>query len=49
MYLQFLRYLSCPAETWEISEVFTAVTMKNGVFWDATLCASYKNWRFEGT
>jgi hypothetical protein len=26
-------------------EVFTAVTMKNGVFWDVTLCGSCKNRR----
>jgi hypothetical protein len=30
-------------------EVFTAVTMKNGVFWDVTPCDSCKNRRFEGT
>jgi hypothetical protein len=30
-------------------EVFTAVTMKNGVFWDVTLCGSCKNRRFRGT
>jgi hypothetical protein len=30
-------------------EVFTAVTMKNGVFWDVTLCGSCKNRRFGGT
>jgi hypothetical protein len=30
-------------------EVFTAVTMKNCVFWDATPCGSYKNRRFGGT
>jgi hypothetical protein len=30
-------------------EVFTAVTMKNGVFWDVTPCVSCKNRRFEGT
>jgi hypothetical protein len=30
-------------------EVFTAATMKNGVFWDATLCGSCKNRRFGGT
>jgi hypothetical protein len=24
-------------------EVSTAVTMKNGVFWDVTPCASFKN------
>jgi hypothetical protein len=30
-------------------EVFTAVTIKNGVFWDVTLCGSCKNGRFGGT
>jgi hypothetical protein len=30
-------------------EVFTAVTMKNGVFWDVTPCGSRKNRRFGGT
>jgi E3 ubiquitin-protein ligase DOA10 len=30
-------------------EVFTAVTMKNGVFWDVTLCGSCKNRRFGRT
>jgi hypothetical protein len=30
-------------------EVFTAVTMKNGVFWDVTPCGFYKNRRFGGT
>jgi hypothetical protein len=30
-------------------EVFTAVTMKNGVFWVVTSCASRKNRRFGGT
>jgi hypothetical protein len=29
-------------------EIFTAVTMKNGVFWDVTPCGSYKNRRFGG-
>jgi hypothetical protein len=27
-------------------EVFTAVTMKNTVFWDVTQCGSCKNRRF---
>jgi hypothetical protein len=27
----------------------TAVTMKNGIFWDVTLCGSCKNRRFGGT
>jgi hypothetical protein len=30
-------------------EVFTAVTMKNGVFWVVTTCGSCKNRRFGGT
>jgi hypothetical protein len=30
-------------------EVSTAVTMKNGVFWDVTPCGSCKNRRFGGT
>jgi hypothetical protein len=30
-------------------EVFTAVTRKNGVFWDITPCGSCKNQRFGGT
>jgi hypothetical protein len=29
-------------------EVFTAVTMKNGVFWDVTPCGSCKNRHFRG-
>jgi hypothetical protein len=29
-------------------EVFTAVTIKNGVFWDVTPCGSCKNRRFGG-
>jgi hypothetical protein len=28
---------------------FTAVTMKNDVFWDVTPCGSCKNRRFGGT
>jgi hypothetical protein len=30
-------------------EVFTAVTMKNGIFWDVTPCGSCKNRLFGGT
>jgi hypothetical protein len=30
-------------------EVFTAATMKNGVFWDFMPCGSCKNRRFGGT
>jgi hypothetical protein len=30
-------------------EVFTAVTMKIGVFWDVMPCGSCKNQRFGGT
>jgi hypothetical protein len=32
-----------------IFEIFIAVTMKNGVFWDATPCGSCKTRRFGGT
>jgi hypothetical protein len=31
------------------SEVFTAVTMKNAVFWEMALCRSCVNRRFGGT
>jgi hypothetical protein len=30
-------------------EAFTAVTMKNFIFWDVTPCDSYKNLRYEET
>jgi hypothetical protein len=30
-------------------DVFTAVTLKNGLFWDVTPCGSCKNGRFGGT
>jgi hypothetical protein len=30
-------------------EFFTAVTLKNGVFWDVTPCGCCKNRRFGGT
>jgi hypothetical protein len=30
-------------------EIFTAVTIKDGVFWDVTPCGSFKNRRFGGT
>jgi hypothetical protein len=30
-------------------EDFDAVTVKNAVFWDVTLCGSCKNWSFGGT
>jgi hypothetical protein len=39
-------------QTWHhlnATEVFTAVTMKNGVFWDVTPCGSCKNRHFGGT
>jgi hypothetical protein len=32
-----------------LSSSETAVTMKNGVFWDVTLCGTCKNRRFAGT
>jgi hypothetical protein len=36
-------------ETVERLEVFTAVAMKNGVFWGDKPCGSYKIPRFGGT
>jgi hypothetical protein len=30
-------------------EVYTAVTVKNGVLWDVTPCGSYRNQLFGGT
>jgi hypothetical protein len=38
IFLEFVRF-----------EVFTAVTMNNGVFWDVTPCGSCKNRHFGGT
>jgi hypothetical protein len=32
-----------------IFAVFTAVTMKNAVFWDVTPCGSFKNGRYRAT
>jgi hypothetical protein len=40
------KYLKLRVERFEI---FTAVTMKNGVFWDVTPCGSCKKRRFGGT
>jgi hypothetical protein len=41
--------LSTTNPTWVVKlEVFTAVTMKNGVFWDVMPCGSCKNRRFGG-
>jgi hypothetical protein len=49
-----LNLCGCGSDTWTLLayvrfEVFTAVTMKNGVFWDVTPCGSCKNRRFGGT
>jgi hypothetical protein len=38
MFLEYVRF-----------EVFMAVTMKNGIFWDVMPCGSCKNRRFRGT
>jgi hypothetical protein len=32
-----------------MKKVFTAVSMKNGIFWDVKPCGSCKNGRFGGT
>jgi hypothetical protein len=42
-------YFLTETETYVRFEVFTAVTMKNGVFWDVIPCGSCKNRRFGGT
>jgi hypothetical protein len=43
------RTLVIPYKTCVRFAVFTAVTMKNGVFWDVTPRGSCKNRRFGGT
>jgi hypothetical protein len=43
------RYWSFGKHVSRRFEVFTAVAMKNGVFWDATPCGSCNNRRFGGT
>jgi hypothetical protein len=39
----------CPLLMYVRFEVFAALTMKNGVFWDVTPCGSCKNRRYGGT
>jgi hypothetical protein len=49
---QLLKKLFCLLQNTNIHvrfEVFTAVTMKKGAFWDVTPCGSSKNRRFGGT
>jgi hypothetical protein len=43
------RLLQTISVTYVRFEVLTAVTIKNGVFWDVTPCGSCKNRRFVGT
>jgi hypothetical protein len=46
----FIRDKICSTKLTRVRlEVFTAVSMKNGVFWDVTPCGSCKNRRFGGT
>jgi hypothetical protein len=45
----YSRTLSGISLTIVTFEVFTAVTMNNGVFWDVTPCGPCKNGRFGGT
>jgi hypothetical protein len=42
------RYQNSISSEFVRFEVFTAVTMKNGVFWDVTPCGSCKNRRLRG-
>jgi hypothetical protein len=43
------RFLENEGKAFVRFEVSTAVTMKNGVFWDVAQCGSCKNRRFGGT
>jgi hypothetical protein len=50
--LIYYRYTSTDLTnklSYERFEIFTAVTMKNNVFWDVTPYGSCKNRRFGGT
>jgi hypothetical protein len=53
-FLPHRRHITSPLQSpaglsYVISDVFTAMTMKNGVFCDVTPCDSYKNRHFGGT
>jgi hypothetical protein len=49
-YILWKRLLSCKQRILIVRfEIFTAVTMKNGVLRDVTPCGSCKNRRFGGT
>jgi hypothetical protein len=53
--LRYTKNLTCSASSEDVQpqeeilfkrfEVFTAVTMRDKVFWDVTPCGSYRNWR----
>jgi hypothetical protein len=43
------KHIRSPLQSPASFEVFTAVNMKSGVFWDVTPCGSCKNRRFGGT
>jgi hypothetical protein len=47
---KWLRLLKTVSKKWYVVrfDVFTAVTMRNGVFWDVTPCGSCTNRRFGG-
>jgi hypothetical protein len=49
VFIDFLSYILADRIIDVRFEAFTAVTMKNGVFWDVTPCGSSKNPRFGGT
>jgi hypothetical protein len=40
--------MSCGKFLYARFEVFTAVTMKNAIFWDVTSCGFCENWCFGG-
>jgi hypothetical protein len=46
---KYLSLMENELESYVRFEVFTAVTMKNDVFWNVKSCGSCKNRRFGGT
>jgi hypothetical protein len=46
--VEFKLFLTLANVVYERFEVFTAVSMKNGIFWNVTTCGSCKNRRFGG-
>jgi hypothetical protein len=47
--LYYSTYNNKQITWWKIFFIFMAVTMKNAVFWDVSLCRSCENWYFRET